>query len=132
MRILIADDEKLILDIFEEYLEICGHESVTAQNGRQALDFYLEAPDSVDLIVTDINMPVINGIELAYRIRAMHPQVPIIFVSGCLEEDMWADINQLQPCRWLNKPFPLEQLTQMIDAYQKPASGIPLCEAVAA
>ncbi|MEZ4657535.1 MAG: response regulator [Caldilineaceae bacterium] len=132
MRILIVDDEKLILDIFEEYLEICGHESVTAQNGRQALDFYLEAPDSFDLIVTDINMPIIDGIELAYRIRAVRPQAPIIFVSGRLEEDMWDDISQLQPCRWLKKPFPLEQLAQMIASYQTPLFEMPLRDVIIA
>ena len=118
MKILIVDDEKLILDIFEEYLEICGHVSVTAQNGRQALDFYLEDPDGFDMIVTDINMPIIDGIELAYRIRAVRLQTPIIFVSGRLEADMWDDINQLQPCEWLKKPFPLEQLGQLIDSWQ--------------
>ncbi|MCB0088405.1 MAG: response regulator [Caldilineaceae bacterium] len=118
MKILIVDDEKLILDIFEEYLAICGHVSVTAQNGRQALDFYLEDPDGFDMIVTDINMPIIDGIELAYRIRAVRLQTPIIFVSGRLEADMWDDINQLQPCEWLKKPFPLEQLGQLIDSWQ--------------
>ncbi|MCB0084697.1 MAG: response regulator [Caldilineaceae bacterium] len=118
MKILIVDDEKLILDIFEEYLEICGHVSVTAQNGRQALDFYLEDPDGFDIVVTDINMPIIDGIELAYRIRAVRLQTPIIFVSGRLEADMWDDINQLQPCEWLKKPFPLEQLGQLIDSWQ--------------
>ena len=118
MRVLVVDDEKAILDIFEEYLEMCGHVPIIASNGRLALDYYMEEPDAFDLILTDINMPIVDGIELAYRIRAVRPLAPIIFISACLEEEIWKDICHLQPCKWLKKPFQLEQLDQFIDAYQ--------------
>lgn len=116
MQILVVDDEKLILEIFEEYLEMCGHVPVTAQNGRQALTYYLEQPDAFDLVLTDINMPILDGIELAYRIRAVRPFVPIVFISARLESDLWDDIRQLQPCKWLKKPFELDALNRIMDS----------------
>ena len=119
MQILVVDDEKIILDIFEEYLEMCGHVPVTAHNGRQAIDLYLEQPDAFDLILTDINMPIVDGLELAHRIRVVRPLAPIIFISARLEEEIWDEISLFEPCKWLKKPFQLEQLNQLISHFSE-------------
>ena len=65
-RIMIADDEKEIVALLQDYFELLGYETITAENGTQVLQKLDQSPD---LILLDINMPEIDGIEVCKRIR---------------------------------------------------------------
>jgi two-component system KDP operon response regulator KdpE len=79
--VLIADDETGLLRIFRMWFEREGCRVLTAENGREALQ--LATDNHVDVLVSDIRMPVLDGIELAKRLNATGTYLPkIIFVSG--------------------------------------------------
>lgn len=85
-RILIVDDE--ISDRILEYsiLEDAGHELLAATDGRAALSLYRTQP--IDLVITDILMPKLDGLDLIYEIRQSDPDARIIAVSGVSRTDL--------------------------------------------
>jgi DNA-binding response OmpR family regulator len=79
-KILIVDDEEVILFLYQEELEEEGFAVVTALNGDQALrQFKAEPPD---LVILDINMPGMNGIEVLRQMKSLNPALPVILSSA--------------------------------------------------
>ena len=78
--ILLVEDEELLRAGVQEMLEIQGYEVVTAQNGSLALACLSERP--VDLIITDLVMPQMDGIDFVAQLRKLNAEVPVIVVSG--------------------------------------------------
>jgi CheY-like chemotaxis protein len=81
LRILIVDDEALILMAAVEMLEELGHEAVPAHNAQKALSF-LQAGGGFDAIITDISLPDSNGEELVQEARRLRPRLPAVFATG--------------------------------------------------
>jgi two-component system cell cycle sensor histidine kinase/response regulator CckA len=80
-RILFVDDEAAVRRIAGTTLKRAGHDLVLAASGDQALDL-LHAGERIDLLVTDLSMPGMTGVELANRVRAIAPEIGVLFVSG--------------------------------------------------
>jgi CheY-like chemotaxis protein len=78
--ILLVEDEELLRAGVQEMLEIQGYEVVTAQNGSLALACLSKRP--VDLIITDLVMPQMDGIDFVAQLRKLNAEVPVIVVSG--------------------------------------------------
>jgi CheY-like chemotaxis protein len=79
-RILIVDDDEQIRTMLRATLERAGHEVTEAPDGRQALSLYQQLP--ADVVLADIIMPEMEGIETILRLRRDHPDVKIIAMSG--------------------------------------------------
>jgi CheY-like chemotaxis protein len=79
--ILLVDDEELLRTGVQEMLEIQGYQVIPAANGQQALEC-LASSTAVDLIITDLVMPKMDGIDFVQRVREISPAVPVIVVSG--------------------------------------------------
>jgi DNA-binding response OmpR family regulator len=80
MRILIVDDDSHILEFAQEMLSEEGHEIRTATSGEEALSIFKQL--TFDLIISDIQMPELNGIQLAYKLRETNSATPILFFSS--------------------------------------------------
>lgn len=78
--ILIIDDDEGVRTLLARILEIGSHSVLEADNGRKALG--LLATHAVDMVITDIIMPDMEGIEIIMRLRRTHPHLPIIAISG--------------------------------------------------
>ena len=74
------DDEKLVRDLFLEYLTQEGHTVVTAGDGRAGLEQF--QADAFDLVITDMAMPGLNGEQLAAKIQALTSHTPVILLTG--------------------------------------------------
>lgn len=81
-RILFVDDELPILTSGQGILEMFGYEVVTAMNGLEALEKFNKDPSFFDLIITDMTMPKMTGLELSKQLLAMRPDLPIILCTG--------------------------------------------------
>src|ERR1051325_3698815 len=104
--ILIVDDDPGVRKIVELVLKQMGFETVSASNGLEALMLYSSYPVNFDLVLTDIDMPQMNGIELAVRIRDLDPAKKILMMSGRIHSDADRKIG----CPLLGKPFRPDQL----------------------
>ena len=84
MKILIVEDEVLIREGMSDYLMECGHEVFEAGDGHEALDlFHREAPD---LVLLDIQLPILNGLEVLKTIRKTS-SVPVLMLTAFHDED---------------------------------------------
>ena len=81
LSILVVDDEEPIRDLLRWMLGDAGHDVHEAANGKEALDF-LRANPPVDIVLSDINMPGMDGIELSKCVWAEWPHLPILLISG--------------------------------------------------
>lgn len=79
-RILLVDDDEVLRRVLSRALTRAGYEVVEAENGQVALDRVSEQP--ADLLVTDIIMPVMEGVETIRALRARHPFLKVIAISG--------------------------------------------------
>ncbi len=86
--ILVVDDQESVLKIVALILEKAGHRVVTALSGLEALMLYTSYADRVDLVLTDVTMPQMDGVELARRILAVDPNVKIVFLTGAIPEGL--------------------------------------------
>jgi CheY-like chemotaxis protein len=113
-RIMIVEDEPLLRDTLEQLLQFSGFEVVSAGHGQEALEILEKSP--VDLVLSDIKMPVMDGVELLKNIRARYASVKVIFFSA------FADISQAEAIQMgaldlLSKPVRIESLIEKIQAH---------------
>ncbi len=109
--ILIVDDEVDILQGMSEIVETWGYTSVIAGNGEEALRKLNDR--EIDLIISDINMPIMNGIELGEEIVALNLKVPIIYMSGAAEENKkkyFEELKKIRPEHIFDKIVSLNEL----------------------
>ena len=92
-RILIVDDEEMICSMFYRRLTREGYSCVTAQNGKEALCHFYK--DSFSLIISDIKMPEMDGIELLKKVKAVHPGILMIMVTAYPEIDLALEAMRL-------------------------------------
>jgi len=107
MKILIAEDEPLMLKTLALRLSKDGHEVLTASNGQQAMEVLLAS--SPDIIVTDIMMPFLSGIELLTIAKKRQKKIPVIVLSAMGQENVVIEAFKLGADDYILKPFnPLE------------------------
>jgi CheY-like chemotaxis protein len=99
--VLIVDDDPDVLGYATLVLETNGHKTVRAARALEALMLYASYADRFDLVLTDVDMPEMNGIELASRISRSNPSAKILLMTGALPRDL--PIPECQPV--LSKPF---------------------------
>jgi PAS domain S-box-containing protein len=113
--VLLAEDQESIRSVLCEFLESKGYKVVSAQNGRQALDIAEQYPGSIDVLVTDVIMPHIRGLELAKRTAELHPDIHVIFMSGYSEDALMENrLSSQRSMTLIQKPFDPEELAQKI------------------
>ncbi len=78
-RVLLVDDSKMVLSVHETFLRAAGFECLTAAGGAEALECLMR--NKFDLLVTDLNMPKMDGYELAKRAKEMNPNLPVMMIS---------------------------------------------------
>lgn len=112
--ILVVEDDSSIQSLMALVLEEQGYRVETAANGRQGLDVFEQC--SPDLILLDMNMPVMNGWEFARELRATHDsQVPIVVVTASAEAKKAAEDIGAVGC--ISKPFELEALLRAVSQF---------------
>lgn len=107
--VLIVDDDPFVLEMVKEQLFHLGHEVLTACCGKDALQKAKEYT-GIDLLLTDIMMPSMNGIELAKEFVKLVPKVKIVFMSGYLSLFVRDDELPQEKYPILEKPFSLDKL----------------------
>ena len=115
LRILLVDDESLILYHLSDLIEDLGHIPVCASSGAHALSLLSSEP-RIDLVITDQSMPEMNGTELAVAARAFSPELPIVLSSG-YGETVRDDGIELPS---LPKPYTIADLEKVIATVAAP------------
>jgi CheY-like chemotaxis protein len=122
-NIMLVDDEPEVLAVLAEGLRERGHHVVEAGGGLQALGA-LAADPAIELLVTDLSMPGIDGLTLIKEARRLRPGLPAMLLTGFVAEaeDMLNQAAKSGPIMVLRKPLPPELLSERISALMEPQS----------
>jgi CheY-like chemotaxis protein len=108
-RILLADDDAATRDLVKRALEGDGHTVQVTQDGSEALD-RVKAAQPFDLLVSDVEMPLLDGVKLAERASALQPGLRILLMSGFAEQLERAKTLKGPHVAAISKPFTLDQV----------------------
>ena len=114
-RILIIDDEQIVLEVLRKILELEGYEVVTAANGDEGLELFSQKP--FDLVITDMVMPEKDGLQTILDLRKETPDLAVIAMSGggtISKERYLAVAGYLDGIITITKPFSLESITEAV------------------
>ena len=129
-KILVVDDEASIRGLLVAALTAPGSEVMDAEDGNGALELARQHR-SFDLVVTDIVMPGMNGIDLARRLRSEQNARRFLFVSGFTEiESIDRTLEEFERAEFLNKPFSILELLRIVDHLCAPLPAAPTQEAL--
>jgi len=111
--ILVVDDEENYLVVLSAFLAEEGYETLTAENAQRALEI-LESAD-VDLVLTDMKMPSMDGIELLRRVKTRFPDMPVVMMTAYGTVEKAVEAIQEGAFNFIQKPFQNETLKQIVD-----------------
>ncbi|MGB3338018.1 MAG: response regulator [Devosia sp.] len=114
LRVLTVDDSRTILAMLHHTLSNAGFEVLQAEDGKQGLDVL--KTETVDVVITDINMPVMDGIEFIKNVRATgnHQSLPILILTTETSQDKRDQGKAAGGTGWIVKPFDPEKLISVI------------------
>ena len=113
-RILIVDDERIVLEVMKMRLEYLGYNVTVCNNGQDAFGMFKEKPNDFDLIITDQTMPYMLGTEMVGKILKIRPEIPVILCSGFSNSVSEENCKKFGIKLYLQKPVEFEVLSKSI------------------
>lgn len=123
LRIMVADDEEVILEACQRILRQAGYEVSTAINGLAALGLLRD--NDFDLVVLDIKMPLMDGMQLMEVISREKPGLPVVVITGYDTAETSDEALKAGASDFLAKPFSPKELRRTIEGVLNPALGDP-------
>lgn len=119
-KVMVVDDEDVLVDMLAALVEDLGHEPITATNGREALALLSSGSEPPALILSDVMMPRMNGIELAHALKADPglQSVPIVLMSAASRPQ---DMSMAE--HFIHKPYDLNFIADLIEQYVEDGPG---------
>ncbi|NLX18404.1 MAG: response regulator, partial [Desulfobulbus sp.] len=112
--VLLVEDEQCVREIVQAMLEESGYQVLVASTGQEALELCTQDDAKIDLLLTDVIMPGMNGRELSHRIKKMRPELKILFMSG-YAADILSEKDSETAMDFLKKPFTVPDLHAAIE-----------------
>ena len=117
-RILVAEDNKTIQDIVSRILDFMGFEVALAGNGVEALSLFLE--NSFDLVLTDLEMPIMDGWSLTHCIKERSPNTPVVLMTGADRETVLKKVKNAPIDSVIFKPFLINDFQSTVQRVLEP------------
>jgi CheY-like chemotaxis protein len=117
-RILVAEDNKSIQDVVSRFLDFMGFEVALAGNGVEALSLFLK--NSFDLVLTDLEMPIMDGWSLSHCIKERSPNTPVVLMTGSDRETVRKEVERGSVDSVIFKPFRLEDFKRTVQGALAP------------
>jgi CheY-like chemotaxis protein len=112
-RVLVVDDDMLVLDVVREMLSSVGHEVTATHNPQNALELIWN--EHFDVVLTDLGMPVVSGWAVARQVKAKNALTPVVLLTGWGAQYEEADLSKYGVDLVLSKPLALESLTRTVE-----------------
>ncbi|HXK47548.1 MAG TPA: response regulator [Deltaproteobacteria bacterium] len=113
-RILLVDDEAAVLNVTKKILEKMGYQVTALSDGVRALDLFRNDPCRFDLVITDVEMPVLTGDELARRIMDIRLGMPVILYTGYSRRISAERAREMGIREYVMKPSRMDDLERII------------------
>ena len=109
---MVVDDEEMMRDLMQQALAQDAQEVLTAANGKEAM--FILVREHIDLIISDVVMPEMDGIEMLLKAKHICPRVPVILVSGFPSDETATRVKGLGARGYIAKPFDLDVLRRTV------------------
>jgi DNA-binding NtrC family response regulator len=116
---LVVDDEVAVRRFAARVLEREGFSVLEAEHGAEALDLLVTYAAEVEVVVSDVVMPHINGVELMQTLASAYPDLPVILMSGYANAAL-TELGIAVPCSVISKPFPSDRLLEEVRRCLRP------------
>jgi CheY-like chemotaxis protein len=112
-QLLVVDDNHAVQEVLSKMLSFLGYDVTLAGNGIEAGTLFLTG--SYDLVITDLQMPLMNGWELSQLIKERSPNTPVMVVSGACDQMYWEKMNMRYVDAIVLKPFKLKEIEKTVE-----------------
>jgi len=119
-QVLLAEDEPMVRNMLLRLLRSWGHRVVSASNGREGMQIAEEHKGPIDVLISDVTMPEMDGLELAEKLKARRPELQVILLSGYPP----AEIVLQRGWKFIQKPFQLQELRVAVRDGWTPKCGL--------
>jgi len=117
--ILLVDDEESVRRVGQRMLQTAGFEVATAAGGQEAVTWFRKHANEVDLVMLDLTMPDMDGLETIHELRRLKPDVPVLLSSGYSEQEVHKRCAGVELSGFIQKPYELDKLREVLrDALQ--------------
>lgn len=123
-RVLIADDEDSMRALVARAVAMDGHQTVTAEDGAEALDILTREDGAFDLLLTDIKMPVMDGIALALTVARDFPDLTVLLMTGFADQRERASNLSAIVHDVITKPFSVNDIRAAVNAALASRKGV--------
>jgi CheY-like chemotaxis protein len=113
-KILLVDDEDMVLDVGRKLLERLEYSVLTADSGAKALKLYAREHAHIDLVILDMIMPEMGGSETFDRLKALNPAIKVLLSSGYSVDGQATEILQRGCSGFIQKPFTIQKLSKKL------------------
>ncbi|MFZ2653448.1 MAG: response regulator [Victivallales bacterium] len=114
-RILLADDEEVVRNILSSFLRSLGHEVIACKDGMEAVEHYRSHWKETDLVILDMMMPVMNGEDAFYEMRAINGDIRSLLISGFSVDGKAQELLDAGMKGFLQKPFVFSELAAAVE-----------------
>ena len=118
IRILYVEDDLEIQKVFSSLLKSLFDNVTIASNGREGLDFFQNKDYKFDFVISDIEMPEMNGLSMLEEIKKIDPIIPCILATAHGEFDYFMKANELGVFRYMQKPLDIKELLEAVNDFQ--------------
>jgi CheY-like chemotaxis protein len=116
VNILVAEDDPLVLNVVVGMLKALGYKPIPTKDGVEAWEKFKEIKDDISLVLADLVMPRMGGLQLAEELLASDPEVKIVVMTGYLREELDINPDEFGLAGWLEKPMTAARLEQIIQS----------------
>ena len=123
--VLVIDDEDYMLAVVRDILDSYGHASLLALSGEEGIEMMGRFRDRIDLVLLDLTMPGLGGVETFRRLREVAPGIPVVLSSGFAAEEATGQLKGMQLSGFLQKPYFIADLIRMVESVPLASQGQP-------
>jgi len=111
--ILIVEDDRVARMALEEIFDLLGYRSLVAASGEEALDLYTRHAPEIGLVLSDMKMPRMNGLELYQKLKAIDPDIKMVLSTGFSEQEQGT--HEAEGIKaWIQKPYSIDRLMDVV------------------
>ena len=116
LGVLIVDDERAVIKILRAMLAKIGvHQILAARDGLEAMHFFDECSNKINVIICDWNMPNMNGLQLLKKVRSRDPDMAFVMLTGSATHDAVREAKRLNITAFIAKPFSQDEITKKME-----------------
>lgn len=123
--VLVVENEQFVLDLLEKVMSEGGYQVLLAADGEEAIETYCRHKTEIDVVLLDVGLPKVHGVNVFYKMKSENPDVRVIIVSGFLEPELRTKLHQAGVQHFLDKPYMLDQMLETIQSLiETPRSAV--------